>query len=120
VLPPYVDDVVCEGAAGRAVVVEARDTAVDVEGGCVEEASLSLLAWLPRRKASKIVAYSHERLERRPVEGLALVRRHITRHDDWTFFSCGEFESAVGWRGGEALGGVRKKRRGAENGPATR
>jgi hypothetical protein len=40
VFPPYVDNVVGEGAAGRAEVVEARHAAVDVEGGCVEEAAL--------------------------------------------------------------------------------
>ena len=37
--PPYVDDVGLQGAAGRAVVVEAGDAAVDFEGGRVEEAA---------------------------------------------------------------------------------
>lgn len=40
-LSPDIDNVVCEGGTGRAIVVEARDTAVDVEGGRVEESSLA-------------------------------------------------------------------------------
>jgi hypothetical protein len=40
VLAPDVDNVVGEGGAGRAIVVQARDTTVDVEGGRVEESSL--------------------------------------------------------------------------------
>jgi len=37
VLPPQVDDVGLQGAAGRAIVVEARNAAVDLEGGGIEE-----------------------------------------------------------------------------------
>jgi hypothetical protein len=40
VFPPYVDNVVGEGAARRAKVVETGDAAIDVEGGGVEESSL--------------------------------------------------------------------------------
>jgi hypothetical protein len=40
VLAPDVDNVVCEGGAGRAIVVETGNTAVDVKGGGVEESSL--------------------------------------------------------------------------------
>ena len=40
---PYVDDVVGEGRAGRAVVVETGDTTVDVERGRIE---VFVLQWL--------------------------------------------------------------------------
>ena len=44
VLPPDIDDVVGQGTARRAVVVEARDAAVDVERGRVEHAALQTVS----------------------------------------------------------------------------
>jgi hypothetical protein len=52
VLAPDIDNVVCEGAAGRAIVVETRDTAVDVEGGRVEKAAL--------HRRESIQSHTHE------------------------------------------------------------
>ena len=39
-LTPEGEDIGLDGAAGRAVVVEAGDTAVDLERGYIEEAAL--------------------------------------------------------------------------------
>jgi hypothetical protein len=47
VFPPDVDDVVREGAAGGAIIVEARDAAVDVECGSVEHAPLRAVSMTP-------------------------------------------------------------------------
>jgi hypothetical protein len=44
VLPPYVHNVVGQGAARGAIVVQARDTTIDVEGGGVEEPSLRFVS----------------------------------------------------------------------------
>jgi hypothetical protein len=43
VFPPDVDNVVGEGRAGRTIVVETSDTAIDVEGGRIE---VLVLWWL--------------------------------------------------------------------------
>lgn len=64
--------------------------------------------------------YLHDRLERSPVEGLALERGHITaRHVD-LLLPLGDDELAVGGGDGEAtgggLGGINRARRGTKKG----
>ena len=65
-------------------------------------------------------AYLHDRVERSPVEGLALECGHIARHRD-LLFPLGDDELEVGRCGREAadgLGGINKGRRGTKNGSA--
>ncbi|KAF3806253.1 putative glycine--tRNA ligase [Colletotrichum gloeosporioides] len=62
VLAPEVDDVGLESAAGRAIVEQTSDAAVDLEGGGEEETA------------------AQHGVERRPVEGLALEGRRGGRH----------------------------------------
>jgi hypothetical protein len=50
VLPPYVYNVVGQSAAWGTIVIEARDTAVDIEGGSVEEASLHFVSMTPTKQ----------------------------------------------------------------------
>ena len=81
-LAPYVDNVVGEGRAGRTVVVETGNTAVDVERGRIE---VLVLQWrlLARACMQCLVkrAYLHELLKSSTLKGLALVRGSVTRHD---------------------------------------
>jgi hypothetical protein len=60
----------------------------------------------------------HERFQGGAVEGLALERSHITRHDDLICLPSLDFVSLVGWCGRKALGGINRARRGTKNGPA--
>jgi hypothetical protein len=107
VLPPYVDNVVGQGAARGTIVIEARDTTVDVKGGGIEEPSLRFvsmtLTWWCN--GWNDATDPHETLERRPVKGLAVLGGHIAGHG-YGFFPLGKLVTVVCGGGGEALGGM--------------
>lgn len=115
VLPPYVDDVVGQGAARGAVIVETGNTAIDVKGGCVEEPPLRIVSMTPTTQGGMDAAHPHETLERRAVKRLAVLGSHGASHNG-VLFPLGDLVSVVCGGGGEALGGINRTRWGSKKG----